>query len=77
LKINIKFINGKLILSLMITLTNNDMDNDNNEDAKLTPEQIKNWRNILLGMIGPYALLMPDEEVQQIRDIMQANLSEE
>jgi hypothetical protein len=43
---------------------------------KLTPEQIKNWRNALLGMIGPYALLMPDEEVQQMRDNMQSHFSE-
>ena len=41
---------------------------------KLTPEQIKNWRKILAGMIGPYAFLMPDEEVQAIRDRMQARL---
>jgi len=41
---------------------------------KLTPEQIKNWRKILAGMLGPYALLMPDEEIQAIRDRMQARL---
>ena len=41
---------------------------------KLTPEQIKNWRKILAGMVGPYAFLMPDEEVQAIRDRMQARL---
>jgi len=43
---------------------------------KLTPEQIKNWRKILAGMIGPYAFLMPDEEVQAIRDRMQARLNQ-
>ncbi len=37
----------------------------------LTPEQIKNWRNVLCTMIGPYALLMSDEQVQRIRDTMQ------
>ena len=47
------------------------------ERMKLTPEQIKNWRNTLVGVIGPYALIMPDEEVQKIRDEMQSNLDEE
>ncbi len=41
-------------------------------EEKLTPEQIKNWRTVLCGMIGPYALIMPDEKVQKIRDNMQA-----
>jgi len=38
----------------------------------LTPEQIKNWRNVLFGIIGPYANLMPDEDVQAFRDKMQS-----
>ncbi len=42
--------------------------------ARLTPEQIKNWRNILCGMIGPYALIMPDADVQRLRDQMQAKM---
>ena len=37
-------------------------------ERKLTPEQIENWRNVLLGMIGPYALIMPVEQVQKWRD---------
>ena len=41
-------------------------------DGKLTPEQIKNWRTILVLQYGPYALIMPDEQVQLIRDRMQA-----
>ena len=45
------------------------------DSDKLTPEQIKNWRNVLLGMLGPYALLMPDEDVQKMRDNMQAHFS--
>lgn len=40
--------------------------------SKLTPEQIANWRNMLRGIVGSYAMLMPDEEVQQMRDNMQA-----
>jgi hypothetical protein len=46
------------------------------DSNKLTPEQIKNWRNVLLGMLGPYALLMPDEDVQKMRDNMQSHFSE-
>lgn len=41
-------------------------------DDKLTPEQIVNWRNILVRMIGPYALIMPYEDVQKMRDNMNA-----
>lgn len=40
-------------------------------EQKLTPEQIKNWRNVLFGMIGPYALIAPDEDIQKMRDEMQ------
>ena len=46
------------------------------DSEKLTPEQIKNWRNVLLGMLGPYALLMPDEDVQKMRDNMQSHFSD-
>ena len=42
--------------------------------APLTPEQIKNWRNVLVGMVGPYALIMPDADVQKFRDRMQAKM---
>jgi hypothetical protein len=37
----------------------------------LTPEQIENWRELLVGMIGPYALIMPAEKIQQMRDEFQ------
>lgn len=46
--------------------------NEETEAGRLTPEQVKNWRNMLLGMIGPYALIMPVEDVQRFRDMMQA-----
>jgi hypothetical protein len=45
------------------------------EQNELTPEQIVNWRNILLGMIGPYALIMPCEDVQKMRDEMNAHFN--
>ena len=41
-------------------------------DGILTDEQVENWRNILLVMIGPYALLMPREKIQAYRDMMQS-----
>ena len=41
-------------------------------DTKLTPEQIGNWRRVLIGMIGPYAIIMPDEEIQAVRNTMQS-----
>jgi hypothetical protein len=40
-------------------------------ETRLTPEQIKHWRDVLCVTIGPYALIMPDSEVQRIRDAMQ------
>jgi hypothetical protein len=42
---------------------------------KLTPEQITNWRKILSSSIGPYALIMDDEEVQRFYDDMQNNIN--
>ena len=34
----------------------------------LTDEQVENWRKVLLGMIGPYALIMPREDIQAFRE---------
>ena len=39
---------------------------------KLTPEQIANWRNVLIQTLGCYALIMPDKEI-----IMYANKLQE
>lgn len=41
------------------------------KSEKLTPEQIKNWRNVLFGMIGSYALIMPEEDIEAFRARMQ------
>lgn len=46
-------------------------------DDKLTPEQIKNWRNALVGILGPWALIMPPEDIQAFRDKMQAEADKE
>jgi len=42
----------------------------------LTKEQIENWRKMLVGQIGPWALMMPDEEVQALKDRMIGLLNE-
>lgn len=43
---------------------------------KLTDEQIKNWRKFLSGLLGPYALIMPKEEIEKFRDKMQKKVDE-
>ena len=40
----------------------------------MTPEQVLNWRRVLCGMLGPYALIMSDDEINKIRDKMQSEL---
>jgi hypothetical protein len=37
----------------------------------MTQEQIKNWRELLCGMVGPFALIMPDEMIIKIKDNFQ------
>jgi len=39
--------------------------------GRLNAKQLKNWRNALLGVMGPWALMMPDEDVQKMRGEMQ------
>lgn len=41
----------------------------------LTPAQIKNWRDALVYMLGPYAVIMPDEEVVKIHAKMQETIN--
>jgi hypothetical protein len=38
---------------------------------KLTEVQIKHWRTVLLGLLGPYANLMRPDEIQKFRDNFQ------
>lgn len=40
----------------------------------MTKEQIENFRKVLVSMVGPYALIMPDIEIIAFRDKMQENL---
>jgi sugar-specific transcriptional regulator TrmB len=41
------------------------------EAQKLSPEQVANWRQVLLRVVGPYALIMPEAMVQEFRDRIQ------
>lgn len=43
--------------------------------TELTEEQLKHWRQILSATIGPYALLMPAETIQKIKDQMQDDIN--
>ena len=43
--------------------------------TQMTPEQIMNFRVVLLGMIGPVALLMSKEKIISIRDAMQTSIN--
>lgn len=45
-------------------------------EEKLTDKQIENWRKVLCTTLGPYALIMPAEEIQKIRDKMQEKFGE-
>jgi hypothetical protein len=40
----------------------------------MTKEQIENFRKVLYGIVGAYAGLMSDEEVQAFRDKMQKDI---
>lgn len=44
-------------------------------NEQLTDEQVQNWRMILCEMIGPYALIMPRAQVQELRDKMQMTVN--
>ena len=43
-------------------------------DEAMTPEQIENWRKMLSKTIGPYAFLMPDVQIEIMRDKFQKQL---
>ena len=45
------------------------------EIHKLTPKQIKNWRRILISLIGPYALLLPEFQIQEYRNKLQNRIN--
>jgi hypothetical protein len=37
----------------------------------LTDEQYDNWRRVLLGTLGPYAMVMPRSQIDKMREMMQ------
>lgn len=43
----------------------------------LTQQQIKNWRFVLLGMLGPYANIMPPEDIERIATASQMRADRE
>lgn len=45
---------------------------DETVTGKLTAEQVENWRNVLVHSLGPIALMLPEEEIQAIRDQIQS-----
>jgi hypothetical protein len=46
------------------------------EDAKLSDEQVANWRRVLANMFGPAALLFTREQIQEFRDNMQQQVKD-
>ena len=46
------------------------------QEPPLTLVQIENFRRVLLSMIGPYALIMPAEDVQLFRDRLQQQIND-
>ena len=43
---------------------------------ELTPDQIKHWRSALCLSLGTYAFIMPDLEIQKVREKLQNQLNE-
>ena len=37
----------------------------------LTDKQVENWRKVLVSQLGPYALIMPKEEIIALKNKMQ------
>lgn len=42
----------------------------------LTLEQIENWRKVLVGQIGPCALILPSETIETMRRRMQEHVNQ-
>ena len=42
---------------------------------KLKPEQIKNWREVLCSMIGPFAAIMPESAIEKFAERLQARIN--
>jgi hypothetical protein len=44
--------------------------------GELSDFHIENWRKVLHGMIGPYALIMPVKEIDAFRDKMIGDIND-
>jgi hypothetical protein len=44
-------------------------------EKEMTPEQVENWRKVLCEILGPYALIMPVEDVHKFRDKLQKKVN--
>jgi hypothetical protein len=44
------------------------------ERLPLTDEQVENWRKTMVTVIGPYAAIMPREDVEKMAAMMQADM---
>ena len=47
-----------------------------NKARQLSPEQIKNWRQVLVQVVGPFALIMPESMVHDLRDLYQKRIDQ-
>ena len=41
----------------------------------MNADQIKNWRRVLTGQLGAYALIMPEEQIIALRDRLQGQVN--
>lgn len=46
-----------------------------NKARQMTPEQIKNWREVLVRVVGPFAYVMPETMVREFRDRIQRDIN--
>ena len=45
-------------------------------NTPLTEEQVEKWRIMLTTILGPYAFIMPDKEIQKFRNVFQKKIDE-
>ena len=44
-------------------------------EISLTDTQVSNWRHVLFGLIGPYAVLMPRADVEKLAKVFQNQMN--
>ena len=45
------------------------------ESSELTPEQVQNWRKVMVESFGPYALIMPVKEIIAYKKTLEAEIA--